>query len=279
MKTTLLSILFASSVATVFAQPPAVLQITRETIKEGKAGAHRKTEREFVASFRKNKFPYYYIALTTESGANEVWFLDALPSFAALEDSDQLSNKEPLKTEIESADARDGDLRLTSRSMTAVFRPDLSYLPPNSLALAKLRYMMIASYRVRLGHDEDFMAGGKQIIDAYKKAKFDSAVITYQVATGVPEGLYLLMFPMASLKELDEQPAREKALVEAMGADNFQRLMKGAGDMFQTMDSTLFAVSPEMSYVSKETEDADPGFWRPKTSSTSVSKSKATTGQ
>ena len=32
------------------------------------------------------------------------------------------------------------------------------------------------------------------------------------------------------------------------------------------MENTIFALSPKMSYVSKETEDADPAFWWPKTS-------------
>ena len=69
---------------------------------------------------------------------------------------------------------------------------------------------------------------------------------------------------MTSLKAMDEQPAREKAMVEAMGESNFQTLMKGAGEVFLSMESALFAVSPEMSYVSKETENEDPEFWRPK---------------
>jgi len=281
MKTTVLAFVFAGCVVPAFAQPaaapPPVLQVIRETIKEGKGAAHRRAEQAYAAAFRKNKYPYHYIGLTTEAGTNEAWFLSAYPSFAAMEDNDKLSSKDPLKTDLEVVEARDGEFRVSSRTMTAVFRPDMSYQPANGVALAKTRYLMIGTYRVRLGHEEDFMAGGKMILDANKKAGLDTPVLTYQVIAGVPEGLYLLMFPMASLKELDDQPAREKAMVSAMGEENFRRLMKGTGDVFQTMETTIFAVSPEMSYVSKETEDAAPGFWRPKSSAAAPkAKEKAT---
>jgi hypothetical protein len=68
-----------------------------------------------------------------------------------------------------------------------------------------------------------------------------------------------------ALKSLDEMPMREHALQQAMGEDNFRRLMKGAGDVFQSIETTFFSVNPRMSYVSKETEEADPTFWRSKT--------------
>jgi len=87
----------------------------------------------------------------------------------------------------------------------------------------------------------------------------------------------MFVFPMASLKEMDDQPAREKAMVAAMGEANFQRLMKSTGDVFQTMEAQLFAVSPEMSYLSKATEDEDPDFWRPK-AATSAAKPAAPKG-
>ena len=101
----------------------------------------------------------------------------------------------------------------------------------------------------------------------------------YQVIAGAPEGTYLIVLPMASLKEMDEQPAQQKALVAAMGPDNFGRMMKGEGDVFQTMETTLFAVSPEMSYMPKATEDEDPGFWRRRLSLRLLPQSQGESGQ
>ena len=148
--------------------------------------------------------------------------------------------------------------------MTAVFRKDLSYIPANALPVGKFRYVMIDNYRVRLGQNAGFMAGAKVLLDGYRKAKSQTSIICYQVIAGAPNGVYLFLVPMDSLKQMDSYQANEKALADAIGAETMQRLDKGEGDVFQNMESTLFSVSPEMSYLSKEDEDADASFWRPK---------------
>ena len=244
--------------------PPAVIQIARETIKEGKGAAHRKVEQDWANTLRRNKYPYHYLGLTVESGPNEALFLSAYASFAEMEESDKLGQKAPLKNDLELLDSRDGEVRSESRTMTAIFRRDLSYLPEKGLPVGKFRYMMIDNYRVRLGQNAAFMQGAKTLIDGYHKANIDLSILCYQVVAGAPSGVYLFLIPLDSLKRLDGMPAIDKQISDAVGSDNLQRLQKTQGEVFQNMESTLFAVSPEMSYLSKEDEDADPAFWRPK---------------
>lgn len=74
---------------------------------------------------------------------------------------------------------------------------------------------------------------------------------------------------------MDDIPARQKALAEAMGADKYGQLMKGSGETFVSIDSNLFAVSPRMSYVAKATADQDPEFWNPKPEAAAKPKEKA----
>ena len=252
----------------VFAQeapvgPPPVLNIIREMIKEGKSAAHEKTESEFARAYRKAKFPLHYLALTSMSGASEVWFLDAYPSFAAWEQYQNEQDKEPLKSELEMAESHDGPLREPGRSMWAVYRKDMSYRP-ETLNVGKTRFVTIGTYRVRLGHDEDMRAGAKAILEAYQKGNIDATLLCYQVVEGAPSGTYLFFSTMDSLKAMDDMPARQRALAEAMGADNYRQLMKGSGDTFVSIDSNLFSVSPAMSYVAKATAEQDPEFWNPK---------------
>jgi hypothetical protein len=285
MNMTLLAAAFAVCAPIVFAQstpengPPAVLQISREGVKEGRGAAHRRVEQEYANAYRKNKFPFHYLGLTAESGPNEAWFLEAFPSFAAVEEGDKLSQKSPLKNDLELAEARDGELRSESRSMTAVYRKDLSYLPANGLPVGKFRYMMIDNYRVRLGQNAAFLTGAKVLMDGYKKANVNMSIICYQVIAGAPNGVYLFLIPMDSLKQMDTAMANDKALAEAVGADTLQRLQKGEGDVFQNMESTLFAVSPEMSYLTKEDEDADASFWRPKVTAARQASKEAVTAK
>jgi hypothetical protein len=248
------------------AGPPPVIQIIRESIKEGRSAAHEKVETDYARMFRKNKFPFHYLALTSMTGPGEAWFVSAFPSFAAVEESDKEFQKPAFKAENDLLDARDGELRSISRNMYAVYRKDMSYQPEQA-NVGKTRYVNIESFRVKLGHTEDFMTGSKMFVAAFEKAKIKAPMLAYQVVAGAPEGLFLFIQPMESLKTFDEMPARQKALMDAMGAENFQRMMKGSGDVFTSTENSLFSVNPKMSYVSKETEDVDPAFWRPKVTS------------
>src|SRR5947209_14170632 len=144
--------------------PPAVIQIIRESIKEGRGPAHEKVETDYARAFRKNKFPFYYLALTSMTGPGEVWFVNAYPSFAAVEQAEKEYQKAGIKGEIDLLDARDGELRSGSRSMYAIYRKDLSYRP-DLASVSKSRYFTIQSFRLKLGRMGDFMAGSKAIND------------------------------------------------------------------------------------------------------------------
>ena len=258
--------LSAISIVPVYSQAhehAPVLQIGREAIKEGKGATHEKAEMEFVRAFHKAKFPGHYIALTSMSGPGEVWFISPYPSFATSEQYQKETEKEPLKSEIEMAEEHDGAVRESSRSMWAVYRKDLSYRP-GKFDPAKARVISVGTFRVKLGKDEDFMNGAKMYIGANEKANNDVPFLCYQVVAGAPNGTYLFFSAMESLKTMDETPARQKAMMEAMGSENFAQFSKGTGDVFQFMDENLFAVNPRMSYAPKEMEDADPAFWKPK---------------
>ena len=50
--------------------PPPVLQILRETLKEGKGASHERTEAEYVQAFRKSKSEGYYLAVSSLSGVS-----------------------------------------------------------------------------------------------------------------------------------------------------------------------------------------------------------------
>ena len=99
------------SMVAVCAEPPAVITIERETIKEGRSGAHEKVETAWARLFRKAKFPAHYIALTSTTGGNEAWFVSSYPSFAAIEEADKVFDSGAPKAEMDALDARDGELR------------------------------------------------------------------------------------------------------------------------------------------------------------------------
>src|SRR5262249_57825184 len=100
MNTRIVAVAFAACTVALYAQPgpPPVVQITREAVKEGRGPAHRKVEQDYANTFRKAKYPFNYLALSSSSGPSEAWFVTALPSFAAIEQTDKESGKEPLNS-------------------------------------------------------------------------------------------------------------------------------------------------------------------------------------
>ena len=119
--------------------------------------------------------------------------------------------------------------------------------------LPQSRYFSIETFRVRLGRDADFAAGGKVFRDAFEKMKREQPYVMYQVTMGAPEGTYLQLFsPMKSLKEVDDDFANQGALMQAIGNENMTNLMKSTGDVFLSMETNVYAFNPSISNVSKE---------------------------
>src|SRR5260370_36645485 len=88
------------------AEPPAVIQIGRESIKEGRSPAHRKVETDWARAFRRAQFPYHYLALETMTGVNEVCVISPYPSSAAIEAGDKLFETGPSRTELKVLESR-----------------------------------------------------------------------------------------------------------------------------------------------------------------------------
>ena len=244
-------------------EPAAVVLIGREAIKEGKSAAHEKVENEWARAFRRAKFPYYWLGMSTMTGPSEVWFVSFYHSFAEIEQSDKKVESTALKNESELLDARDGELRAGSRSMVAVYRKDLSYHADQAV-LGKARYAMLGIYQVKLGHVQEFEEGSKQFLAAFEKSNYPLPVLCYQVVGGGQEGVFHFFTPLESLAPLDSMREYDKAMAEAMGAEQMEKLTKGMGDVFTSVESSYFRISPKMSYLPAEVEAVAPEFWRPK---------------
>ncbi|HEY8793805.1 MAG TPA: hypothetical protein VIM15_02585 [Gemmatimonadaceae bacterium] len=259
------------SIATLPAQspgegggPPKVVQIIREEVKPGKGAAHAKVEAGWPRAFAKAKWPTHYLAMTSMSGPSEAWFLIGYPSMAAWEQDNQNSEKATaLTAQLDQLSARDGELLSNTRGVVATYIDSLSYKP--HVDMPTMRYFQVLTFRVRPGHESDFMQAAKMFRTAYEKAKdLPAAWATYRVDFGMPGPVYLVFIPAKSLEEMDQHPAQDKAFGEAMGAENWKALNKIAADSYVNVESNLFALSPKMSYPPTEFAARDPDFWTPK---------------
>jgi hypothetical protein len=246
---------------------PQVLVITREDVKPGKGMAHEQIEKGFARALAKHKVQPYLAMEALSGNAGEAMFISGYASFAEFEKDFQNFGKAsngPSKTEFADLNRQEADLVAGVQAWVAVYRPDLSYRGDHLMAmLPQSRYFQVLNFRVRMGRDDDFVEGSKLYLGTFEKLKSERAYVMYQVVMGAPAGTYLLFTPLKSLKELDDEMAGEKAFMEAMGAENLQRLEKRSGDVFLSTRADLYAFNPEMSNVSKEFAAGDPKYWTP----------------
>jgi hypothetical protein len=246
-------------------QLPRVLWIFREDTKPARGAAHEKVEHGLAQHWAKSSVQPFLAVEAVSGTATEVMFLSGYDSLASMEKDYQTFGKASNGAEYDALERQEADLVNSVRSLVAVLRPDMSYRADHFMGvMPHSRYFSIETFRVRLGRDADFAAGGKLFQNAFEKMKREQPYAMYQVIMGAPEGTYLLFSPMKSLKEVDDEYANEGAFMQAMGEDNMKNLMKATGDVFVTMETNVYAFNPSMSYVSKEFAAADPKYWTPK---------------
>lgn len=254
-------------------QPPKVLLIVREDIKEGKSAAHEQSESQFMRAAAAAEFPATILGMNSVTGTTQAWFLESYDSF----DSIGKSRAAMQKPELETLDSLDAEYRMGSRSWIAVYLPELSFHGQQLMqTLPKMRYFNVVLVRVRPEHAQDFMDLGKMSVSAAERSMDDQPVAAYQVVSGAPNGTYILFEPSASLKALDAEPERSRNMFQAMGDAGTKRFMKMAGETIAQEEALLFAIDPKMSYVSQQIIAGDPAFWTPKHEDPAAEPSKAT---
>lgn len=245
--------------------PPKVLQIFVESVKPGKGAAHEKVEIGWPQAFRKAKWPTRYLAMTSVSGPGEAWFMSGYDSYEAVGTDQRNVDKTPvLARELERLSQLDGELLSGTRSLIALYRPELSYRA-DEIDIAQMRYISVTLVTLKAGYDSAYADIRKLVNAGHEKAGLDERWAMYQVATGMPGPAYLLMIPMKSLQTMDvAEEIHGKSYQDALGVTVRQQLQEFARTGVASTEARLFAFSPKMSYPSDELASRDPAFWKPK---------------
>lgn len=255
-------------------EPPKVLLIFREEIKAGRGAAHEKLETGYVRAFQKAKWPVYYLAMTAAAGGSDAWFISAYDSFAALEkDRRNLDKATQLTADYERLDAMDAEFRTGQRSIICSLNEELTI--GGNFDVSQMRYFSVNTVRVRPGHDEEYQDARKILMEAVKKGDPNAHSVFYAVRAGMPGGTYLIFTPRKSLAEMDANRAVARAVQEAMGEDKAKKRQKLLADSVISTETSIYAFSPRMSYVSKEWVKTGGEYWAPKPPPKPVAKKPA----
>jgi len=251
----------AQNVAAQKMSPPNVLEVIVEYVKPGQDGSpHEKTESAFVQAMRDSKVGWHYFGMNALTGRLRAVFFVPYSSFADWEKGiDAVHNDSALASALDSASIADGALLEGIQTSVYHFRDDLSLRPG---AEPGTHYFEATIFRVRSGHEKDWDTVVKMYKDAYEKNIPGSHWDMFQEMYGADSGnMFVLISPMKSLSEIDNNMMNDKKLADAVGPDQMQKMRDLATATADVVQSNLLAINPKMSYAPDAWTKSDPAFW------------------
>lgn len=241
-------------------QPPKVLVIMREFLKPGKGGSmHQKSESAFVQAFTDAKWPEHYMGMDSLSGKSRALFFVGYDSFADWEKDYQAAMQNPtLSSALDSAEASDGELLDSYDQGVFTYSEDLSLRAP--VKLPDMRYVEITVFDIRPGHRHDWSDLVKLYKQAWSKVP-DAHWATFEEQYGNNGGRYIVVSPLKSLAEVDQEMIDDKKMGTALSADDKKKMDDLSASAIEAEQTNLFALDPKMSYVSDSWKASSPDFW------------------
>jgi len=253
------SLFLAGSLSAQNMGPPPYLQVFREEVKVGRAGAHVQTEAGWPRAFAKAKIANNYVAMTTVYGPNEAWFFEGHASVAEIEAANKAIQMAPgLTQELDRLSQADAANISSVRTLLLRYNPQASNEP--DLNPAEMRIWEVTIFRVRPGKEASFFEGAALYRTVVQQAKVQVPWATYEVMAGMPGPTYLVFSPHKTLAELDPATGAGAEIQKAMN----EEIMKKFGALsegFISVESMVFEPSPEMSHLSDQWIAQDPKYW------------------
>jgi hypothetical protein len=242
--------------------PPPYLQIFREEVKAGRAGAHPATEAGWPRAFAKAKISNHYIAMTTTYGPTEAWFLEGNESIAEIEKENKAIADAPgLTQELNRLSQADAANISSNRAILGRYRAELSN--PGNVDVAQIPVWEVLIFNVRPGREMNFMEAAKLYKTTVDQAKADAPWATYEIMAGMPGPTYMVFVPHKTLSEIDPATGPMAAIEKSMTEETMKKFST-LSEGYVSVEDMIFDVSPEMSYPSPEVAGRNPDFWKPK---------------
>lgn len=247
------------------AAQPNYIHIWQETVKPGRGVEHARHEAGYVAALEKAKLPSwpYGLAMVSETGASEAWWITPWESNAAIRDGQkEMDQALAVTAEFNRLDRIDAEYVTKIKRTIARARADLSvgaFPDP-----AKARFFEITVYRLRPGHEPQFDEAAKAYGAAVKRSGVKTGTWVYQVIAGLPVPTFLTFTSVEDYGQFDQLAADWGKTWEAATPEEQATMTKFIKESVVEEETNRFRVDPDMSYVPKETRAQDPAFWSPK---------------
>jgi hypothetical protein len=261
-----LSLALAGSLA-VHAQtpavpPPNILNIQTDNIKPYEDGPYDNVASEYPALSQQLKDPTHFLAMEALTGTPRATYLFGYDSYEALQKNEEWAvGNAAIDAKFDALAVREAPYVSEIHYTIWHYRPDLS----NNVAGSDIphsHYYEVVVFHMRSGHDEQFEDLTKLYRDANLKSGQNIPWAAYEGLNGVTDA-YLVLVPMASLKDEDTGLAHGKDFGAALGDEGRRRMNKLSEESVASVEDNIWMVIPEWSYVEKSWIEADPQYWTP----------------
>jgi hypothetical protein len=242
------------------AAPPKIALFEHKQPYAGKSEERRKLEETISAACDRLETPRYWIDLESLSGEPEALVFSPFESYEDMEQSNFdwaqfLAGHADLQKMAEETKGLVGG----ERKIIAVRRDDLGYLT-DTIDLSEARFLHVLEVRLFPGRENDFADAYKILAEANAKVQGETPWVVYEVDAGLPAPTFLVLSPMAELKQRDDLLALAGSLSDAQG-ESGETVKKIARESYASTENTVYVINPGMSHVSKAFAATDLGFW------------------
>lgn len=154
----------------------------------------------------------------------------------------------------------------------ARYNQEISYRP-DMVPLSDTTYWTSETISLRPGCGHDFTEAAKQVIELHKKAGDNAHWIAYDLVTGPSLPAVLIVQPLKSLADEDEEPpAAAKEIFQSAMVRNM--LNSFSKQCIAHISTAYFKVEPSLSRPMPSLVTANPGFWTVKQETVSAAPMK-----
>jgi hypothetical protein len=254
--------------------PPQYLNVVHERLKPGQGAAYDGMLSSIRGSYERFNIPAYWIEMKSLTGPDEILAFNLADSFSDLEKMGA-GMAAGIAAQPELAGLQDRQLAENTSSVTNFIaeRVDALGSRATTINFAKMRLLHLTVFNIRPGHEAEFAEAAKSIAAAYEKIEGSPAWVMYAVHSGAPLPSYLMLTALSSLKDEDAAAARRAPAMEAAGAAVQQRLQEIARSAYDSIETNIYFVNPQLSHMPADFTAIDPAYWTPKTVPASEGKS------
>jgi hypothetical protein len=250
------------------AGPPKFLNMVHEELKPGRNVAFDELATSIARTYNRENLQVFWLKLESLTGPSEVLYFSLFDSSEEMgKTMDALSGALAARPELAQMQERLLQENTANESTVLGVRRDDMGFRANTIDFSKMRILRLSTIFAHPGYERAFMEAEWSLSEASQKVNAQAAWVVYEVTAGLPGPCFIIVTPMGSLKDLDDQLQATEALQKAEGGAIEQHLQELARVAYGATDERLYAVGQKASHVSKEFAAGDPEFWTPATTS------------